>query len=201
MGTFWSFYGSHTRSSFHFHKNTLESVCDAPCFTDKDINLPRAQSKVHILCHHGLSVVTPEVLCEEKKQSKTLEGRHSRVGAGEGLAESCHRPPSGLDSAKERKQPPSISCGNLIGSLFLAVRSQTKNLPPRLSFKVFSSGRLSLTSSRSHRPTWFLPPLGLPQRPLLHLLPSLSHCILIICLQLCFPSQPGYIFSGSRHIA
>lgn len=110
-------------------------------------------------------------------------------------------PPSSLDSAKESKQPPSTSCGNLIGSLFLAVRSQTKDLPPRLGFKVFSSGRLSLTSSRSHRPNWFLPPPGLPQRPLMHLLPSLSHCIFIICLQLCSSSQPGHMFSGSRHTA
>lgn len=74
------------------------------------------------------------------------------------------------------------SCGNLIGSLFLAAGSQTENLPPRLCLKVFSAGRLSLTSSLSHRPNWFLPPLGLPGGWLIHLLLPLSHYILIICL-------------------
>lgn len=85
------------------------------------------------------------------------------------------------------------SCGNLIGPLFLAARSQTEILPPRLCLKVFSSGRLSLTFPLSHRPNWILPLPANPGSQLMHLLLTPSHCILIICLQMFSPPDRAHI--------
>lgn len=135
-----------------------------PVFIDKEINLLSAPSKAHILHHHALYMVTPEVLKKEKNKARLQREDTSETELEKAWLRAAPDPVRSRLSLGE-KTASFHSCGNLIGSLFLAVRSQTENFPPRLCLKVFSSGRLSLTSSLSHRPNWFVPPLGLPQQP------------------------------------
>lgn len=143
------------------------------CFTDKEISLPCTScSKAHVLYHHALYMVVRDVLNKERKYKVGRRGREHRRRRWRRPARSLRRWRPGLSLAEQTAcfHP----CGNLIGSLFLAARSQTENFPPRLCLKVFSSGRLSLTSS-SHGPNWFLPPLGLP--------PAAGSCIFYcLCL-------------------
>lgn len=143
-------------------------------------------------------MVVCDIFCRERTVKQDSRGKAPQRQSWRRPTQSCHRPvPSGLSLGE--KTASFHSCGNLIGSLFLAARSQTENLLPRFCFKVFSSGRLSLTFSLSHRANGLAPPRASPSSRLMHLLLPLSPCILIICLQLSFPTQTRHIFSTSQH--